>query len=144
MIGVLELDLGGYDGPIVDILNLSQRYDPILDSMQLSSIQSFAIRGPRSFSTRSGILSRNDDFSNLDISLHQLQDYISSAIYSISKASNLSSLAVETDELIDDIGLALQVRHAIAEHWTYPIHFENWHVTFPLPPRGSDPSIAVH
>jgi len=118
-VGVLELDLGWYDGPIMDILNRSQRYDPILDIMQLSSIQSSAIRGPRSFSTRSGILSRNDDFSNLEISLHQLQDDISSAIYSISKASNLSRLAVETGELKDDIGLALQVCHAIAEHWTY-------------------------
>ena len=144
-VGVLELDLGGYDGPIMDILNRSQRYDPMLDIMQLSSIQSFAIRGPRAFSTRSGILSRND-FSNLEISPHQLQDDISSAIYSISKASNLSSLAVETGELKDDIGLALQVCHAIAEHWAYPIHFKNWHVTIAPPsvPRGSDPSIAVH
>ena len=36
-IGVLELDLGWYDGPVMDILNRSQRHDPILDIMRLSS-----------------------------------------------------------------------------------------------------------
>ena len=80
------------------------------------------------------------------MSLHQLQGDISSAICLIGKAPNLSSLAVETGELKDDIVLALQVCHAIAEHWTCPIHIKNWHVTIPPPsvPRGSDPSIAVH
>jgi hypothetical protein len=81
-VGVLELDLARQDGLARDILNRSQRYDPVLDIMERPSIKSFTIRGIRDFSHRSSLLSRNDfpHLRHLDISLQQLKDDISGAI----------------------------------------------------------------
>ena len=146
-VGVLELYLRQQDGLTRDILNRNQRYDPVLDIMKHPSIQSFAIRGPRNLSKRSSLLFRNDDLSNLrhlDISLHQLQDDISSAIHLINKATNLSSLVVGTLARRCDNHYALKAYNTIAEHWTCPIIFKDWKRTIPQPPpRGLDQSMAA-
>jgi hypothetical protein len=129
-----------------DILNRNQRYDPVLDIMKHPSIKSFAIRGPQNLSRRSSLLSRTEDFSNLrhlDISLHQLQDDISSATYLISKASNLSSLALGTGPLGDDNGYALKAYNGIAEHRTYPISFKDWRLCIPPTPKDSNLSMTT-
>ncbi|KAF9363731.1 hypothetical protein BGX34_003459 [Mortierella sp. NVP85] len=148
-VGVLELYLRQQDGLTRDILNRNRRYDSVLDIMRHPSIQSFAIRGPRNLSKRSSLLSRNDDLSNLrhlEISLHQLQDDISSATYLISKATNLSSLIVRTLTQGHDNHYALKAYNTIAEHWTCPINFKDWNRTIPPPPpqpRGLDQSTTA-
>ncbi|KAF9360109.1 hypothetical protein BGX34_007955 [Mortierella sp. NVP85] len=141
-VNVLELYLNERHVPTND----SQLYDPILEIMQHRSIQSFMIRGPQDFSHRSSILSRNCDFSNLqhlDISLYEMKNDIPGATSLITRASNLSSLALGTDRLRHYIRLALNICNLIAEHWTYPINFKNWNITIPPPPRGSDQSMAI-
>ncbi|KAK3817630.1 MAG: hypothetical protein J3Q66DRAFT_431263 [Benniella sp.] len=109
-VGVLELDLGDWDGLISDRLNRNQRYDHILDIMRHPSIQSFAIRGPRNLSRRSSLLSRNYDFSNLrhlDISLHQWKDDTSGVKCLIAKSPNLSSLVLGSNTGYADGSLRL-------------------------------------
>jgi len=132
-VGVLELQLYNLDGPTSDRLNRSQRYDPILGIMRHPSIQSFSIRGPRNFSKRSSLLSRDDNFSNLrhlDISLYELQDDISGATHLITKATNLSKFT--SDRLVSGIHYAPLVNntytsgeyHAISSNlkeWDYCI-----------------------
>jgi hypothetical protein len=102
-VGVLELDLGETDGPTSDVLYRSHRFDPILGIMRHPSIQSFSISGPRNFSKRSNILSRDGDFSNLrhlGISLDELQADPPGVMRLISKAKNLSKLSTGTKTLV--------------------------------------------
>jgi len=118
-VGVLDLNVGDTDGPTSDILNRSQRYDPVVGIMRHPSIQSFAIRGPRNLSKRSSLLSRQEDFSNLrhlDISLDQLRNDISSATYLISNAS-ISRLAV--DVLVSRKSLRSSTHMQAAKHHMY-------------------------
>ncbi|KAF9349844.1 hypothetical protein BGX34_001568, partial [Mortierella sp. NVP85] len=85
------------DGPTSDRLNRNQRYDPIVGIMRHPSIQSFAIRGPRNFSKRSSVLSRDDEFPNLrhlDVALDEWRGDISGVNCLITKSPNLSSLAL--------------------------------------------------
>ncbi|KAF9350538.1 hypothetical protein BGX34_001158 [Mortierella sp. NVP85] len=102
-VGVLELDLeSNDDGHRREVLTRNQRYDPILDMMGHPTMRSFKIRGPRNFSRRSSISSRNDDFSNLrhlDISLEDLRHDISGAQHLITKAPNLSKFTIGTNSL---------------------------------------------
>ncbi|KAK3817578.1 MAG: hypothetical protein J3Q66DRAFT_431165 [Benniella sp.] len=95
-VGVLELHLGNSDGPTSDRLNRSQRYDPILGIMRHPSIQSFTINGPRNFSKRSTLFSRDDDFPNLrhlGVCVDQWEDDIPGVNCLIAKSPKLSSLA---------------------------------------------------
>ncbi|KAF9349172.1 hypothetical protein BGX34_001986 [Mortierella sp. NVP85] len=113
-VGVLELQLWDTDGPNSDILNRNQRYDPVIGIMRHPSIQSFSIKGPRNFSKRSTLLSRQDDFSNLrhlDISQYQLGD--DTASYLISKAPGLSTLALDSLDL-KETGSAKVILDALA------------------------------
>jgi len=145
-VGVLELYLRQQDGPTRDILNRNQRYDPVLDIMKHPSIKSFTIRGPQNISRRSSLLSRDDDFSNLrylDISLYELKDDIYSATHLIRKASNLSSLAVETGRLGNDNRYALEAYNGIAEHRTYPISFKDWRLCIPPTVKESNLSMTT-
>jgi len=99
-IGVLELWMGNIDGPNSDILNRSQRYDPIFSIIQHESIKSFTIRGPHDFIKRSSLQNRNYNFSNLrhlDLSLHQLKGDLIGVKCLVAKAPNLSSLALGTN-----------------------------------------------
>ncbi|KAF9343187.1 hypothetical protein BGX34_007110, partial [Mortierella sp. NVP85] len=99
-VGVLELHLRNTDGPTSDRLNRSQRYDPILGIMRHPSIKSFTIRGPRNFSKRSSVLSRNDEFHNLrhlDIALGEWEDDIPGVNCLITKSTHLSSIALVPD-----------------------------------------------
>ena len=96
-VGVLELQLWNTDGPTSDLLNRSQRYDPILGIMAHPSIQSFAIRGPRNFSRRSSVLSRDDEFPNLrhlDVALDEWEDDIPGVNCLITKSPKLASVAL--------------------------------------------------
>jgi len=145
-VGVLGLYLKQQDGLTNDILKRNHRYDPILDIMQHPSIQSFTIRGPENFSTRSSISSRNDDFSNLrhlDISLHELKDDILSAKYLIRKASNLSSLSIGTGPLGSSNSHVWETYNELAEHRTYPIKFKEWNICIPQPLKESDHAMAT-
>jgi len=95
-VGVLELHLRDTDGPTSDLLNRSQRYNPIIGIMRHPSIQSFAIRGPRNFSKRSSLLPR-DEFPNLrhlDVALDEWEDDIPGLNCLITKSLNLSSVAL--------------------------------------------------
>ncbi|KAF9350266.1 hypothetical protein BGX34_001315 [Mortierella sp. NVP85] len=146
-VGVLELDLAQHDGPTRDILNHSQRYDPVLDILNRPSIKSFTIRGVRDFSHRSSLLSRNDDFSHLrhlDISLRQLKDDISGAKCLITKAPNLSSLAIETGPLRRNNGNVLKVYEELAKQQTYPIIFKEWNLCIPPPVKESNQAMTAH
>ncbi|KAF9347416.1 hypothetical protein BGX34_003163 [Mortierella sp. NVP85] len=98
-VGVLELHLWYTDGPISDRLNRNQRYDPIIDIMRHPSIHSFTIKGPRNFSIRSSLLSRDDDFPNLrhlGVFLSQWRSDMRGLNCLIAKSSNLSSLALRS------------------------------------------------
>lgn len=124
-VGVLELDLQYQESPDSDSLYLSKRYDPIFDIMRHSTIQSVTLlQLPVDFIKLSSLLSSNELFNNLK----HLNVGISSANDSdipgyknlVSKAPNLSSLAVDIDE-----PHMLPFYNAIAEHQTYPINFVN-------------------
>jgi hypothetical protein len=146
-VGVLELELGNRDGPTSHTLNRSQRYDPVLGIMQHGSIRSFTIRGPQDFIKRSSLQSRNYAFSNLrylDISLHQLSGDIPGIKCLISKASNLSSLAVGTGTLGEDCGYVLEAYNAITEHLTCPIIFKEWNLCIPSPSKEPNQSMTTH
>jgi len=139
-VGVLELHLKHQDIPARGILNRNQRYDPILDIMRHRSIQSVTLEGPQDLIRRSSLLSRNYEFPNLrhlDISLLQLKDDIPGVTSLVAKATNLSSLALRTDAERGDDGYVQQAYNAIAEHQTYPIHFTEWGLAIPPPPRES-------
>jgi hypothetical protein len=121
-VGVLELHLRYTDGPTSDRLNRSQRYDPIIGIMRHPSIQSFKIRGPRNFYTRSSLLSRDDEFPNLrhlDVVLDEMEYDIPSVSCLITKSPNLSSVALgrrgyDIDNLqqkINDLILPPTLRH---------------------------------
>ena len=142
-VGVLELHLGDTDGPTGGFFNWkspSSRYDPVLSIMGHPSIQSFTLRGPRNLSTRSNLLSRNDDFSNLrrlDISLQELKRDFVGATQLILKCSNLSSLALATGAPGRGNDHVFWVYGDIEEHRTYPIDFEDWRLCI-LPPKKCD------
>jgi len=109
-VGVLELYLMQQDGPTGDRLNFNQPYDAILAIMRRRSIQSFTIRGRQDLSKHLILLSRSEDLPDLlhlDISLHELKDDIPGVTYLIIKAPNLSSLAIGTGPLENDIRYAL-------------------------------------
>jgi len=136
------------DGPTRDLSSRGQRYDAILDIMQHPSIQSFTIRGPRDFSKQSSLLSRSEDFSHLlrlDVSLHELKGDIPGVMHLITKASNLSDLAIGTGALEKDNGslYVLEAYNAIAEHRTYPIHFKDLNLVIPPSLRESNQSKAT-
>ncbi|KAF9345961.1 hypothetical protein BGX34_004326, partial [Mortierella sp. NVP85] len=141
-VSVLELHLGDTDGPTGGFFsrhNPYNRYDPILSIMGQPSIQTFTLRGPRSLTSRSNLLSRNDDFSNLrhlDISLHELKRDVVGATHLIRKCSNLSRLTLGTGTLGDNDHV-FSVYNDIKEHRKYPIIFKDWRLCI-LSPKKSD------
>jgi hypothetical protein len=146
-IGVLELHLLNADGQTSDTLERNQQYDPILDIMQHSSIQSFMIRGPENFSERSSLLSRNEDFPNLrylDISLSQLKADTPGVKCLVAKATRLSSLCLEIDALRDDYFQFLGHLNAISEYQTYPITIRGLDFCIPPPSRESNKAMTGH
>jgi len=147
-VGALELYLMQQDGPTRDLSSCGQRYDAILDIMQHPSIQSFTIRGLRDFSKQSNLLSRNGDFSHLlhlDISLHELQSDIPGVVYLITKASNLSRVAIGTGTLEEkrDHRYILEAYNAFAKHRTYPIKFKDLNLIVPSPSSESNQTTAT-
>ncbi|KAF9359774.1 hypothetical protein BGX34_008159 [Mortierella sp. NVP85] len=141
-VGVLKLYLkesvwaAGYDCPL----------DPILDIMQLPSIQSFTIRGLQNFSKRSNLILRNDDsdLRHLDVSLYEFGDETLVFKRLIASAPNLSSLAINVGALRKGNGHVLQAYNAIAEHRTYSIDFKELDLHLPPPPpKESDQSMAA-
>ena len=146
-VGVLELHLKQPYITVWDFMSRGQFFDPILDIMRHPSIKSFTIRGPQDFSTRSSLLSRDDNFSNLrhlDISLNELKGDIHAVMHLITKAPNLSSLAMETGRLDENIKYVLEVCNALSEHRSYPITFKEWELTIPPPRKGSDRLMTVY
>ena len=155
-VGVLELHLKQPSTTVWDFMSRGQLFDPILDIMRNPSIKSFTIRGPQDFSTRSSLLSRDDDFSNLrhlDISLKELKGDMPAVMHLITKAPNLSSLAMETGRLDKNIKYVLEVCNALSEHRSYPVTFKerrhglplkDWKFTVPPPPKGSDRLTTVY
>ena len=150
-VGVLELDLGDTDGPASDVLNRSQRYDPILSIMKYISIRSFTIRGPRELIKRSSLQSRGYNFSNLrhlDISLDQLENDIPGVKCLVAKAPNLSSLALGTNAgnflntLRSEGNYLLQAYNAIVEYQAYTIILKEWNIRIP-PPLEPNQSITT-
>jgi hypothetical protein len=143
-VGVLELNLGSKEGPTSDILNRGRRYDPIFGIMRHPSIQSFSIRGPYNLSKRCNLHSRKNEFPNLrhlDISLHELQEDLSSAMYLMSKASNLSSLAIDTGGY--GMQYALQACNVIKGRRTYTFDFKDWSLRIPPPPKESNQAMDI-
>jgi len=138
-VGVLELYLWNQGDRARDILNRSQRYDPVLDIMRHPSLKSFTIRGPLDFSKRSGLLSRNDDFSNLrHLNLsHDLFKDIPGVKCLITKATNIASLTVGPSTLRNDVLHALEACNAVAKHRTYPINVREWDLSIPSTPKES-------
>jgi len=132
--------MGQQGEPTRDRLNRSQRYDPLLDIMRHRSIQSFTIVGSQDFSKRSGIQSRNDDFSNLrHLDLSQPKDILG-IMCLVAKAPNLSSLALGTntgytlDGLTSENDSLVQAYNAVVEDQTCPILFKEWNLRVsPLP-----------
>jgi hypothetical protein len=143
-VGVLELHLMQQDESTRDLSSNSQLYDAILDIMEHQSIRTFTIGGLRDFSKLSNLLSRNEDFTHLqhlDLSLHELQSDIPGVMYLITKASNLSSLAIGTGTLGENDRYVLEAYNAITEHRTYPIDFKDLNLVIPPPPSESDESM---
>ncbi|KAF9363947.1 hypothetical protein BGX34_002927 [Mortierella sp. NVP85] len=157
-VGVLDLDLTAYtiksggvsslvglkprrywtpedaDGPTSDILNRSQRYDPIFDIMRHPSIQSVTIRNaPLNFVKRSSLQSRIDEFLSLrHLSIDVLCFTDISGIKSVvAKAPNLSSLTFY--RAFD--GSLLLIYNAIAKYQTYPVFFQDQSLRI-LPPMN--------
>jgi len=141
-VSVLEFDPVYHQGPFSDLLNRSQRFNPILDIMRHPSIQSFTItRPPADFFKRSNLLSRIDHFPQLRrleidlntwISFHGLRTLVA-------KAPHLSSLS-----LVESGTRLLQVYNTIAEFQTYPITFKNQSLCIPPPPKETHQSMAAH
>jgi len=145
-VGVLDLDVGDRGGPASDILNRSQRYEPVVGIMRHPSIQSFAIRGPRNLSKLSSLLSRHDDFSNLrhlDIPLYPWKNDIPGFKHLIANTPNLSSLALGTGYLETGNGYVLGAYKAIAAHHTYPILFKDLNLVIPPLPRETNQPIMT-
>ncbi|KAG0221104.1 hypothetical protein B0O80DRAFT_534570 [Mortierella sp. GBAus27b] len=124
-VGVLELSRMISTDSVGDLVNRNRQYDPIFDIMRHSPIISMAIAfaGIGLF-TRSNLLSRNDDFSNLrhlEIDLSDVQEAASNMACILSKARNLVSLTlviVNTYEI-------LPIYNAIVEHQACGIVFRN-------------------
>jgi hypothetical protein len=74
-----------------------------------------------------------------------MKDDIRGVMYMITKASNISSLAIGTGTLrrYGDNRYVLEAYHAIAEHRTYPINFKDLHLVIPPTPRESNQSMAT-
>ena len=144
-VGVLDLDLeSNDDGHRREVLTRNQRYDPILDIMRHPTMRSFKIRGPRNFSRRSSISSRNDDFSNLrhlDISLEDLRCDISGARHLITKASNLCKFTIGTKSLVSGIYYTPFVYIAIGEHHASAPKEWNHYITPPTHIKSSQPPV---
>ncbi|KAF9364114.1 hypothetical protein BGX34_002481 [Mortierella sp. NVP85] len=141
-VSVLEFDPVYHQGPFSDILNRSQRYNPILDIMRHPSIQSFAItRPPADFFKRTNLLSRIDHFPqlrHLEIDLNTWTSFHGLRSL-VAKAPHLSSLS-----LVESGMRLLQVYNAIAEFQTYPIIFKNQSLCIPPPPKETHQSMAPH
>jgi len=147
-VGVLELNLNDHHGPTIDVLNRGQRYDPIFDMIRHSTIRSVTIvDSPRDFVQRSSLLSRDDDFSNLqhlEIPIHLLQSDVLGFRHLIAKAPNLSCLVIgsrtldgvesNAKDLQDVYDHLVHLYSTIAEHQTYFVIFKEQDLCIPPPP----------
>ncbi|KAF9116177.1 hypothetical protein BGX30_006021, partial [Mortierella sp. GBA39] len=95
-------------GPASDIFNRSRRYDPVLQIMRHSSIQSFEIMAVPDFFTRTSLQSSNINLSHLRrLKISATEDHDKSESFSdtdiaklkllISQAPNLASMSLKTN-----------------------------------------------
>ncbi|KAG0201076.1 hypothetical protein BGX31_003895, partial [Mortierella sp. GBA43] len=126
-VGVLALERVGSTNIIGDVLNWNRQFNPFFDIMRHSSIKSLRFGVPQDFFTRSNLLSRNDDFSNLR-NLEMVFTFygddtsnLSCLRYLLSKTPNLKSLTFHLLE--KDV---LEIYNGIVEYQTYPIEIHQW------------------
>ncbi|KAF9349408.1 hypothetical protein BGX34_001813 [Mortierella sp. NVP85] len=149
-IGVLELYLMNQGGSTGNLLDRNQLHNSTLDLMDLirhGYIQSFTIKRSHDSSELSQPTSHYDisNLLHLDISLQEMKSDIPGFTSLITKASNLSSLAIGTGplEMYKDNGYILEAYNSIEKYRTYPINFKDLYLVIPPPMRESDQSAAT-